>query len=85
MPHKYPFVSKIKGLGDVDFHKQSEDTYMMIVRVHGQKEGAGPIIKKNSKGNWEVDKGGSFAEYNSIIDSILKRHEEALKNKGKKL
>lgn len=82
MPHKYPYVSKITGLGEVDFYRNSDNSYTMIVKAF-QKVGGGPIIKKKYKGDWEVYKGGVYAEYNSIINSILKKHEEVLKNKQK--
>jgi len=45
------------------------------------KSGAGIMIKKNTQGNWETYKAGSYSAYNTIIDSILKRHEEAENNK----
>ena len=74
MSFKYPFVAEISGLGEVKIYKGLSGSYTIIVNGYG----GGPIVRKNSVGDWEVYQGGSYSRFNQEIDRILKSHEEEL-------
>lgn len=73
------FVCQVNGLNIQFYYNSVDNTYGAIFgdRYHN---GLGPILKKNAKGNWCDVNGTLNKELESVLDSKIKRYEEAKKS-----